>query len=1013
MAATDIADWSAVGIHIGSTAYTLNLSNLTKVTPLISSIDTVVSSGIRGSYQNGLEKINLTDVKFLVRYENADYTKEVGFSNTNTATASTFSVVIKDTDTDTQILNDVDYINGNDTLDLADTSAIYHCAFYFWFYNEFTTLSVNKKTTNFSIVTVQKLTGIKIIDPYTDYKVGETFLNDNDTTKAKLFFDVDGGGGNVYTDSITVDLKDDIPTVSINYAKGTEWTTVDSSKRIIVSSIFDSNISAEYVINVEYDGYVSGSKTNDFVVVWQPSITLPDNSTYTEDNGILAIYKETDTEVNSGIRSVIDNTRKPVGYFKNIFDTRLIDAQATMVLFDDYDPPIEGSANITVLYPSYSGLADDINKCQFGILFGNNNANNRLFVSGNPNTPNADWHSGETNTVHSDGEVQKVNGDFSYFPNENIMYYGETDNKVIGYDIVSNNKLLVLKDKSDKEKTVYFRTPTLVTALDAGGNEMKDVQGNTLYQEAFALVKGNNSVAGISPHSIINLNGDTLFVDSDNTVEGLDLTGIIGDNQRYANSRSKLIDQYLKDLDLSESFLWTNNKYLFFPIKDKGLFITHIDTLSSENGQYEWWLIQSENPTTFIEVEGKVYFGNAEGAMYQMRNGEYRDEYKVFVNEGQGLSIKMNDSDSSAVIDGVTIPQESIIVSQSVYNQLFPLDPDGNEEKPYYDAEGNQIRHLFFHSINDKNTYVGSMFYQIGTINNDSTVENVDLLITEEDGVHYLEVIGKVNGEVNYNRQKQLIGLLKTRQHYYLNYPTEEGEVSVKCNPTSLFYNNYNNIFKLVRVRGGVYDRFLMKIWNSGTESWDDIDLVDLYRANLCRMIDGDYELTEVSRDTYSFKLKDENGNLMNIVRYGSQGIATAFSAEITERRNVSAFYITAPFIMGGLNYFKTVWQWTLTNDTGKPSELELAVASNKIPYIDSKTLASISKAKIGENYNDYTFEAVDYDKNVVPRTYTVQRTLGMQKFVCFAFKNDNNSNAILSSLSVIYTLPFPSYGND
>ena len=999
---TDSDLGNSTNIHIGNTQFSIDVSGLTYSRPAIDEFVIVDSNGIQSSYQNELQAINVSDVKIKLVYQDAEYSPVLVFSTTNVVADDKFAVAINDTDTQTAIYTgtqDVNYINGTNELNLSTSQSLYNCEYEFIVINEFTSTN-DSYTIPFVVMTLTEITGIKILQAYRDYKVGETFLNENDTTKVMLFFT----DSNNATASITVDLKQDIPTISTNYAKGTKWTLPDSSKRIVVSSVFDANVTAEYTIHVEYDGYVSGNETHNMVVVWQPNVTCPNGKVVNPREGVLAIYYEDETTLTTGGIRTKNAGAKLLGYIDNIFDLNLLDAQAKMVLFEDYIPPISGSSNIIVKYPSYTGLADNINKCQFGILFGNNNANNRLFVSGNPNVSNADWHSAETNTLHKEGELQKINGDFSYFPAENIMYYGETDNKVIGYDIVSNDKLLVLKDKSDKEKTVYFRTPIMVTSLDASGVAIKDQEGNTTYQEEFALVKGNNSVAGVSPHSIINLNGDTLFLDADNTVQGLDLTGIIGDNQRYANSRSILIDQYLKDLDMSSSFLWTNNKYMFLPIKDKGMFVTHIKAKSGESSQYEWWLLQSENPTMFVEIDDVIYFGNEKGELYRMENNEYRDEYKVFVNEGQGLVIRINDSSSSEVVDGVTIPAESIVVSQDVFDQLFPAD------KPYYDEDGKQIRHLYFRSINETNNYRYSLFYQVGNIFNRTQypeATNVDLQIVTEDGVSYLEICSD-----DTNKQAHLIRLIKENQDYYLNYYSQEGIQGVECNTSSLFYNNYNNKFRLEFVEG--YGcRYLMKIYNEATGQWDNIDLSDLYKANLVTKVEGDFELCDVDSETNSFHLKDEAGELMNIVIYGEQGIASTFQAEITERRNVVAYYVTAPFTMGNLNYFKTIWQITLTNDTGEPSEYDLSVASNKIPVIDTKTIASISKAMIGTNFNDYTFNAIDFDKDVVPRTYTMQRTLGRQKFVCFAFKNENNTNAILSSLSVIYTIPFPSYGND
>ena len=986
-------------IHIGSDQFTIDLTDVSYSNPAVESVDIVVSQGIKRSYQNLIEKINLSLVKLLVHYEDSAYTREVTFNSNNVADDDEFGVKVYDKGHSQYILTQTNDLNGTNDLNMSPDDAMYDCQFEFQIKNEFTANTDTELEVPFLIVTIQEITGIRVLETYRDYKVGDTFLNDDDTTLVRLFYPAVDSFGTEYTASTDVLLKDNLPTVSTNYAKGTEWTQPDNSKRIVISSVFNSNVTAEYTIEVTYDGYVTGSKSHDLVVIWQPSLVLPDGTLFTEDNGVLVIYDEEDTTTDyisgyhesDGTRILKQDrvgTAKPKGYIRNIFNTKVLDSQAVMVLFEDYKPPIESSPNVTINFPCYLGLADNINKCQFGILFGNNNANNRLFVSGNPNIRNADWHSGETNTVHSEGEVENINGDFSYFPNEYVMYYGETDNKVIGYDIVANDKLFVIKDKSDKEKTVYFRTPTMVTSLSATGASSKDIQEDTLYQEEFALVKGNNSVAGISPHAIVNLNGDTLFIDDDNTVQGLDLTGIVGDNQRYANTRSAYLDGLLKTLDLKDSFLWTNNKYLFMPVKDVGLFVTHAKTKNSDNNQYEWWKIQSENATCFAEIDNTVYFGNGKGELFQMRNGKYEDEYKIFVSEGNGL-VSLDEEN------------EKMVVSQSVFNAMYP------------DGIIDEERRLFFHSVNNSTTYRGSIFQQIGSINNDSTAKNVDLLIIEDDGVYYLEVVGKINGVMDLDRQAELMLMLKENQTYYLNYYVEEGTQEVKCDPTSLFYRNYYNKFRLEYIGGYDRDRYLMKIWNNSSQTWDDIDLADLYRANLVQMLDGEYKITDANATTCSFQLLDESNNVMNLVYYADQPTSIPLFGEIIEKKNVVAYYVTAPFTMGNIDYFKTIWSFTFTNDTGKPSEYDLAIASNKIPYVDTQDICKVSKAKIGTNFWDFTFEAVDFDKNVVPRTYTIKRTLGMQKFVCFAFKNGNNSNAILSSLSVVYTLPFPSYGSD
>ena len=76
-------------------------------------------------------------------------------------------------------------------------------------------------------------------------------------------------------------------------------------------------------------------------------------------------------------------------------------------------------------------------------------------------------------------------------------------------------------------------------------------------------------------------------------------------------------------------------------------------------------------------------------------------------------------------------------------------------------------------------------------------------------------------------------------------------------------------------------------------------------------------------------------------------------------------------------------------------------------------TLAKISVDKMSFSLASMNFVKVDFDKNLTPRTYTSSRILPQQKFICFGFKNYNNTNSVLSSMSIIYSVPTQSYSGD
>lgn len=640
--------------------------------------------------------------------------------------------------------------------------------------------------------------------------------------------------------------------------------------------------------------------------------------------------------------------RSIVGYLDDINNPSL---NARVILFDDYKPAIEGTSNITILYPCYNKEnIEKINHCKFGIMFGSNNSQNRLFISGNENMPNCDWHSGHIS------EDNETSCNYGYFEDTSYCYYGETDNSIIGYDIISNNKLLVLKTKSDKETTIYFRTAELIEAIDSSGNLLKDINGNSLMQEGFSMIKGNSSVSCISPKAITNFNGDSVFISDEKNLVGLDLVGIVGDNQRYANSRSYYIDNELRNCDLKDAWLWTNNKYLLLILKDK-IFITHYET--KVNNQYEWWVMNIENVQSILEINNKIYLATSNGNLEYVTE-QYEDVSKIFIGKGASLGFSLDDSTEFQVSYDIL---NKLDLSKKYYLKIIPLEED-----------------IY--------SYVYQEIASIG-------LDNADFKIIKE--LNCLEIY--CNND--YEKINNFINIFGDLEIVYLN--------SIVQNE-NLFSSK--NRYELKRF---VSDEVLLrndcfKLYNYDTK--EEINLGTLISATICYQLNKEYEMVDINKENATFRIKN-NGEIVKFAIFDTQSEYVQFKAQIILRQPVEAYFITKPFTLGSLSYFKTIWSWTLTNDTSIPSELEVAIASNKIPFENMRTLAKISKDKLSFDFNNLNYNKIDFDKNIVPRTYTNHRILSQLKFVCFGFRNFNNTNSILSSMAIVYTTPFPSYGGD
>ncbi len=688
-------------------------------------------------------------------------------------------------------------------------------------------------------------------------------------------------------------------------------------------------------------------------------------STYTDAQvstalGSIANDMNTHIDKDTGEEHFFAGSIEIYGKIRNVLEAYSTNASipdnGEVVLFCDYEPVSEGTDNITVLYPCYKpGNADLVNECHFGTMFGANNAKNRLFLSGNPNLPNHDWHSGDANDAY-EADAKKLSGNYGYIEDLSECIYGETDNGIVGYSIVSNDKLLVLKGKSDKETTIYFRQPQLVTAINGSGTAMTGLDGNYLYQEEFSLVMGNNSVAGVSHKAVCNFNGDTVFISSDKQLVGLDLTGIIGDNQRYANSRSKYIDEDLRNQDLAGAFLWTNNKYLFIVLKNK-IYAAHFELKGDT--QYEWFVLDIANVSAVFEKDGVIHFGTNDGKMHRFCS-EFRDSVKFF----EGGNLYQN-ATSEMVTDAT---------------MLASIDPD----KEYW--------------FRVRKAHEGRLSYKVGSWSTTDS-NNLDFLVTGTGSTVKVKLVSKTSGALDSEKRNWILLQIKEGKPIYF----KDRSYSDNGLAGSAGLTTTGTPFYLKETDDADHSYTLHK------EDGTAVNPTLLTSATVLMAVEEDVKMVNIDASTGKFKLQ-KDGETLDLENIGT---SVAFSGEIIEYKPVDAYYVTKPFSMGGLEYLKTIWSFTITNDSNEPSDLEICLASNKIPNADLKSLGRISADKFGVDFSNFNFAKVDFDKNVVPRTYTSKRIVSGVKFACFAFRSTGDSNSVLSSMSVIYTLPFPSYGGD
>ena len=785
----------------------------------------------------------------------------------------------------------------------------------------------------------------------TRYYAGQRFLDINDGSNVNVgFIDADN---RISEENIMLNSASNV--LNISPTPGT--ILKEGSYSVTVASIFNSSVYIQYSISVlnkkAYDSlngklYLKPYKLEDALSYKQGENTLQFLAGDYVLVGSSYVVWQNGKEVLTGKLSDGEGDGiKVFGYLKNVGKT---DVNSSVVLFEDYIPPVEGDSNIICKYPCYDPQASDfVNKCTFGIRFGHNNSLNCLFLSGNADKPNFDIHSAEPNwqnRLDSDSEqVRETAGDYSYFPDETIQKYGEDENAIIGYDIVSDSKLLVLKNKKGNERTIYFRTPKLVTATSASGEQMLGTNGEYLYQEEYQTIMSNSPIGGISPKTICNFNGDTIFLSDQGRIEGLNIEGIIGDSQRQATTRSLYIDQTLFKDSNDEAILYTSGPYCFYDC-GKEMFVSHKDEYA--NGQYEWWKIDSPKANCiFTDEDGTIYFGTNEGSIKRFEKGLFADVDRIFLSSDKAeykISVGLNGS---------------ILVPNYIAEQI-------STEWTFKQNKKDVIKNNFFHLVanvrNETGVYVkgnklfieddfySPMFAE--TIN-----EGLDVFISRD-----------IAGEITLGGIAQTINKNYKPIHF------------------SRDFDDIENVSYFVLDENG-----------------NPIDFGNGETFGLCVILDGEYKISKIENG-YLY-MADGYGNPIRIVTMADSS-SSYYSGLLVHKKAVKSEFVTAPFLIDSANYTKTIHKVDIINGSKEPNDLSVCQVSygnetQKEPRFVYSTFPSSNPTF---DFSSMDFVNTSFSKNVSPRVFSIPRFLPNKRFFSLAFESENEKNSVLPGVEITYS---------
>ena len=145
------------------------------------------------------------------------------------------------------------------------------------------------------------------------------------------------------------------------------------------------------------------------------------------------------------------------------------------------------------------------------------------------------------------------------------------------------------------------------------------------------------------------------------------------------------------------------------------------------------------------------------------------------------------------------------------------------------------------------------------------------------------------------------------------------------------------------------------------------------------------------------FNLIGDHDKLLDVIFYNDRN--DRYSGVITDKLNIEAYYRTKPYNMGTTLYEKTVWSWSIVNDSGVAS-------STDVGYITSRKQKGFNLVMDSNEFETtgFDFSKVQFTNNEAPYVYVKNRILANITFIEFVFKNDSDSNMVLSQFSLLYS---------
>jgi hypothetical protein len=252
--------------------------------------------------------------------------------------------------------------------------------------------------------------------------------------------------------------------------------------------------------------------------------------------------------------------------------------------------PVTGVDNLRVTFSkTVTGYANMIKKCTIAAFYGIS-SDNRIFLSGNDDYRNRDWQSGIANP--------------EYFPDDGYSIVGSENSAIMGY-LKQYDSLVVIKEDSDQDATMYLRTAT--------------ISGSTV---TYPLKQGLVGMGAASKHAFGVVADDPIFL-SKNGQYGLESNAIT--LQRTTQLRSYYVNTELKKesgIEYAVLAIWNGLACIFINGKVYVANSQMVNKNKTGSYGYEWFIWNNIPAMCAREFDGALYYGTATGDVHRFMTYE-------------------------------------------------------------------------------------------------------------------------------------------------------------------------------------------------------------------------------------------------------------------------------------------------------------------------------------------------------------------------------------------------------